>query len=95
MLFKVIRTNSLIDRRAAVQVVDDKLPEFFFLLGDDADAALFVVVENKVVQNNAVKIGTEDAQNHGFLVVDKRGRKRHTHACQRHGSSQLHVQIFV
>ena len=30
VLFKVIRADSLIDRRAAVQVVDDKLPEFFY-----------------------------------------------------------------
>ena len=42
MLLKVVCTDGLIDRRAAVQVIDDELPEFFLFLGDDTDAALLL-----------------------------------------------------
>ena len=87
MLLKVVR--GLIDRRAAVQVVDDKLPERFLFLGDDADAALFVAVKDEIIQNDTAKVRAENTQHHGFPGVDKRRRERHAHACQRHGSSKL------
>lgn len=41
VLFKVIRADGLVDRRAAVQILNDELAERFFLLRDDTDAALF------------------------------------------------------
>ena len=92
---QVVGADGFVDRGAAVQVVDDELAERFLLFGDDADAALFVVVKNEMVQNNAVEIRAEDAQHHGLLVVDQRCRQRHAHAGQRHGPAQLHAQVFV
>ena len=61
MLFKVIRADGLVDRRAAVQILNDELAERFFLLRDDTDAALFIVVEDEVIQNDAVKVRAENA----------------------------------
>ena len=95
VLLQVVCTDGLVDRGAAVQLIDDELAQRFLLFGDDADAALLVVVENEMVQNDAVEIRAEDTQNHGFLVVDKRGGQRHAHTGQRHGPAQIHAQVFV
>jgi len=48
-----------------------------------------------VIQNHAVEIRAEKAQNHGLFIVDQRGGKRHAHARQGHGPAQLDVQVFV
>ena len=45
MFLQIVCANGLVDRGAAVQFVDDELPQRLLLFGDDADAALFVVVE--------------------------------------------------
>ena len=95
MFLQIVCANGLVDRGAAVQLVDDELPQRFLFFGDDADAALLVVVENEMIQNHAVEICAEDTQNHGFLVVDKRGGQRHAHTGQRHGPAQIHAQVFV
>ena len=64
VFFEVIGADRFVDRGAAVQVVDDEPAERLLLLGDDADAALFVVVKDEMVQNDAVEIRAEDAQDH-------------------------------
>ena len=95
MPFQVVRADGLVDGRAAVQVVDDELPERLLLLGDDADTALAAVVEDEIIQNDSVEIGAENAQHHRLFVVDEGGGKRHAHARQSHGAPQIHAQVFV
>ena len=95
MFFEVIGADRFVDRGAAVQVVDDEPAEFLLLLGDDADAALFVVVKDEMVQNDAVKIRAEDAQDYCLRIIDQRCRQRHAHAGQRHGLAELDAQVFV
>ena len=68
VLLQVVRADGLVDRGAAVQLVDDELPQRFFLFGDDADAALLVVVKNEMIQNDAVEIRAENTQNDGCLL---------------------------
>ena len=48
-----------------------------------------------MIQDDAVKIGAENAQNHRFLIVDKRCRERHAHSRQRHGSAKVDAQVLV
>ena len=56
----IVGTVCFIDRGTAVEFVDNKLPEFFLFPGDDTYPALDVVVKNKMVQNDAVEISSQD-----------------------------------
>ena len=58
--FHIISSDGFIDRGSAVQVVDDKLPQLLFLLRDDADTPLDVMIKNKMIQNNSVKIRSQN-----------------------------------
>ena len=78
-----------------MQIVDDELPQCFFLLGNDAHPALDAVVEDEMIQHDAVEVSTKNAQHHRLFIVDKGGRERHAHARKRHGLAQLHVQVLV
>ena len=71
MLFKVICANGLVYCSAAVQIVDDKLTERLFLFCDNADAALFIIVEDEIIQNDSVKVCAKDAQNHRLFIVNQ------------------------
>ena len=58
---QIVCADGFVDRGAAVQLVDDELPQCFLFFGDDADAAFLVVVENEMIQNNAVEIRAQNA----------------------------------
>ena len=78
-----------------MQVVDDELPQRLFLLGNDAHPALDAVVEDEMIQHNAVEVSTKNAQHHGLFIVDKGSGKRHAHSRKGHGLAQFHVQILI
>ena len=52
----IICPGGFIDSCSAVQIMDDKIPEFFFFLGDNAHTSLNIVVKDKMIQDNAVEI---------------------------------------
>ena len=78
-----------------MQVVDDELPQCLFLLGNDAHPALDAVVEDEMIQHDAIEVSTKNAQHNGLFIVDKGGRECHTHSRKRHRLAQLHVQVLV
>ena len=57
----------LINRCAAVQLMNNKLSQRLFLLCNNADSALDIVVKNKMIQHNAVEISAENTQNYSLL----------------------------
>ena len=74
VLFHVIGSDGFINRCSAVQIVDNEFPKLLFLLRDDADPAFDVVIENKMIQNDSIKIGSQNTQDQRFLVIDKSRR---------------------
>ena len=56
----VVGADGLIDRSPAVQIVDDKFPKLLFFFRDDTDAALDVMIENEVIQDNTIEIGSKN-----------------------------------
>ena len=58
--FHFIGSDGLIDRGSAVQVMNNKLPQLLFLLRDNADAPLDIMIKNKMIQNNSVKIRSQN-----------------------------------
>ena len=58
--FHVIGSDGFVDRCAAVQVVNDKLPQLLLLLRDNADAPFDVMIKNKMIQNDSVKIRSQN-----------------------------------
>ena len=60
VLFHVIGSDGFINRRSAVQIVDNKVPKLLFLLRDDADPALDVVIEDEMIQNDSVQISPQN-----------------------------------
>ena len=46
---QIVCADGFVDRGAAVQLVDDELPQRFLFFFFDADAALLVVVENEMI----------------------------------------------
>lgn len=68
VLFKVVCTDGLVHGGTAVQVVDDELPQRLFLLGNDAHPALDAVVEDEMIQHDAVEVGAKNAQDNGLFI---------------------------
>ena len=58
--FHFIGSDGFIDRGSAVQVMNNKLPQLLFLLRDNADAPFDVMIKNKMIQNNSVKIRSQN-----------------------------------
>ena len=58
-LFHIVGADRLIDRSAAVQVINDKIAQLFLFFSDNADPPFYIVVKDKMVQNDAVKIGSQ------------------------------------
>ena len=58
-LFHIVGADRLIDRSAAVQVINDKMAQRFFFFGDNADPAFYIVVKDKMIQDDAVKISSQ------------------------------------
>ena len=40
--------------------MNDKLPQLLFLFRDDADTPLDIIVKNKMIQNDSVKIRSQN-----------------------------------
>ena len=57
--FQIVGTDGFIDGSAAVQVIDDKMPQLFLFFSDNADPPFYIVVKDKMVQDDAVKIGSQ------------------------------------
>ena len=53
------RTAGMVEGSVAEQVMDDKLPQLLFLFRDDADTPLDIIVKNKMIQNDSVKIRSD------------------------------------
>ena len=58
--FHVIGSDGLINRGSAVQVVNDKLPQLLFLFRVYSDTPLDIIVKNKMIQNDSVKIRSQN-----------------------------------
>ena len=54
VFLKIVSTGGFIDRGPAMQVVDDELAEFFFLLVIMQTRLFDVLIENKVVEDDPV-----------------------------------------
>ena len=55
VFFFIISANGLINRCAAVQLMNNKLSQSLFLLCNNADSALDIVVENKMISTMPLK----------------------------------------
>ena len=77
--FHFIGSDGFIDRGSAVQVMNNKLPQLLLLLRDNADAPFDVMIKNKMIQNNSVKIRSQNTQDYCFFIIHKRRRKCHAH----------------
>ena len=78
-----------------MELLQDEIPDLVALLRYDAYPALDALVEDEMIQHDAVQVGTQNAQHHGFAVIEEGGGKSDAHAGGGHGLSQLDVQIFV
>ena len=58
--FHVVGSYSLIKGGAAVQVMNDKISELLLFLCDHTDSPFHILSEDKMIQNNAIEIGTQD-----------------------------------
>ena len=56
---RIVGTDGFIDGSAAVQVIDDKMPQLFLFFSDNADPPFYIVVKDKMVQDDAVKISSQ------------------------------------
>ena len=73
----------------------NKFPKFFFLWSDDTYPAFDIMIKNKMIQNNSIKIRSKNTQDYRFFVVNECCRQGNTHTRQRHGFSKLHMKIFI
>ena len=53
--------------------MENKVLDLLFLLGNDADALFLVHAENKMVEDNAVYVGSQDAEHHDFGIGYENG----------------------
>ena len=83
-LLHIVGTIGLIDSGAAVQLMDNEVSKLFFFFCDDAYTTFDIVVEDKVIEHDTVEVSSEDTQDNGLFVIDKRGRKSYTHAGEGH-----------
>ena len=67
--FHIVGTDGFVDRCTAVQIMNDKLAQFLFFLCDDADTPLDVMVKNKMIQNDPVKIRSQNTQNYCLFIT--------------------------
>ena len=62
----VIRTDDLIEGRAAVKIMQHKGHDLIQLGRNDAHLPLDVQTENELVHENTGEIGTQECQHHGL-----------------------------
>ena len=93
--FHIVSAHSLVNRCPAVQIMKNKISEFFFMFCNNAHSPLDILSKNKVIQKKSVKIGTKNAENNRLFIIHKRCRKSYAHPGKRYGLSKLHMQIFI
>ena len=76
----VIGSDGFINRGAAVEMMQNKLPDFFLPLGNDSHPLFYVKAKDEMVQHDSVEIGAKDTEHHDFLVIDQGRGQCHTHA---------------
>ena len=76
----VIGSDGFINRGAAVEMMQDKLPDFFLPLGNDSPPLFNVKAKDDMVQHDSVEIGAKDTEHYDFLVIDQGRGQCHTHA---------------
>ena len=95
MLLIIVRTDGLIQGGAA-DFMDDKVTDrLHVVLRHDANTLFDRLAEDEVIKNDAIKIRTEKAENHGLRVVRERAGKRHQDPGDRHGLTELNVKEFI
>lgn len=57
-LLHIVGTDGFVNGSSAVQIIYDKLSECFFFFRDNADSALNIMVKNKMIENNTIKISS-------------------------------------
>ena len=75
--------------------MEDELCDLVRLRGEDADTALEVQTEDKVVYNNSAEIRADHAEDDGLLVVAESGGKSDNHPGDGHRLSEIHAQVAV
>ena len=91
----IICTDTLINGGTAVKVIEDILEHLIMPVGQDADTALNIQTENKMIHQQTTKISSQHTDNHRGLVIEENRGKGHQHTGGRHGLAQLHTQILV
>ena len=56
----IVGTICFINCSATVEFMDNEITEFFFFLGNDTYPSLDIMIKNKMIQNNSIKISTKD-----------------------------------
>ena len=54
----IVSSDRLINGSSAVEIIYDKLSERFFFFSDNADSALDIMIKNKMIENNAIKVSS-------------------------------------
>lgn len=57
-LLHIVGTDGFVNGSSAVKIIYDKLSECFFFFRDNADSALNIMVKNKMIENNTIKISS-------------------------------------
>ena len=71
-LLHIVGTNGFVNGRTAVEIIYNKLAELLLFFCDNADTALDVMIENKMIQNDSVKISSQNTENDSLFIIDKR-----------------------
>ena len=75
----IVGTVCFINGGSAVQIVNNEISQFFFFFCNDSNAAFDVVIKNKMVKHNSVKICTKNTQYDGLFVINKCSGQCDTH----------------
>ena len=64
-------------------------------VGQNADSALDVQSEDKMIYKQSAEIGGKHTDDHDFFVIEEGRRESNQHSGSRHSLAQLHAKIFV
>ena len=70
-LFHIVGADRLIDRSAAVQVINDKMAQLFFFFCDNADPALYIMVKVPRILKTTVFLSYTKAAERATHMPDK------------------------
>lgn len=95
-LGSVIRTKTLIESRAAVEIVEQVGNDLVVVrLRNDADTALDIEPEDEFIDDHSAEIRTEDAEHDGFRIVAESRGKGNDESRDRDRGSKLHLQMLI